>query len=48
MEFSYQAVESEGCIIEVKGHKNIPFTELDIESVEVSDKPWNFRRPPKT
>jgi hypothetical protein len=41
-----QAVESEGCIIEVKGHKIIPFAELDVEAVEES-KPWNFRRLPK-
>jgi hypothetical protein len=39
-----QAVESEGCIIQMKGHKSIPFTELDVESVQVSDKTWNFRR----
>jgi hypothetical protein len=39
-----QAVESEGCIIQVKGHRSIPFTEMDVESVEVSSKPWNFRR----
>ena len=38
-----QAVESEGCIIHAKGHRSIPFTELDVESVEVSDKAWNFR-----
>jgi hypothetical protein len=42
-----QAVESEGYIIQVKRHRNIPFAEFDIESVEVSKKPWNFRRPPK-
>jgi hypothetical protein len=40
-----QAVASEGCIIQVKGHKDIPFAEIDVESVEVSNKPWNFRRP---
>jgi len=39
-----QAVASEGCIIQVKGHKDIPFTEAEVESVELSDKPWNFRR----
>jgi hypothetical protein len=43
-----QAVESEGCVIQVKGHRNLPFTELDIASVEVSSKPWNFRHPLKT
>jgi hypothetical protein len=39
-----QAVASEGCVIQVKGHKDIPFTEAEVESVELSDKPWNFRR----
>jgi hypothetical protein len=39
-----QAVESEGCIIQVKSHRSIPFTEMEVESVEVSSKPWNFRR----
>ncbi len=39
-----QAVASEGCIIQVKGQKDIPFTETEVESVELSDKPWNFRR----
>lgn len=43
-----QAVESEGCVIQVKGHRNLPFTEFDIASVEVSSKPWNFRHPLKT
>jgi hypothetical protein len=38
-----QAVESEGRIIHVKGYRSIPFTELDVDSVAVSDKPWNFR-----
>jgi hypothetical protein len=39
-----QAIESEGCIIQVKGHRNIPFTEQDLASVEPNAKPWNFRR----
>jgi hypothetical protein len=38
------AVASEGCIIQVKGHRDIPFSWADVESVEVSHKPWNFRR----
>jgi hypothetical protein len=42
--FFEQAVASEGCIIQVKGHKDIPFTEAEVESVEVNDKEWNFRR----
>ena len=43
--FFEQAVASEGCIIQVKGHKDIPFTEAEVESVEINNKPWNFRRP---
>ena len=39
-----QAVASEGCIIQVKGQRDIPFTETEVESVELSDKPWYFRR----
>jgi hypothetical protein len=39
-----QAVASEGCIIQVKGQKDIPFTEAGAESVALSEKPWNFRR----
>ena len=39
-----QAVASEGCIIQVKGQKDIPFTEAEVESVELSDRPWHFRR----
>ena len=42
--FFEQAVASEGCIIQVKGQKDIPFTEAEVESVERSDRPWNFRR----
>ncbi|MGB9435272.1 MAG: hypothetical protein WBQ89_23700 [Candidatus Acidiferrum sp.] len=38
-----QAVASEGCIIQVKGQKDIPFTEAEVDSVEINDKPWNFR-----
>lgn len=38
------AVESEGCIIAIKGHRSIPFTEIDVQSVDASSKSWNFRR----
>jgi hypothetical protein len=41
-----QAIESEGCIIQVKGHRSIPFTEQDLDSVTATDKSWNFRRSP--
>jgi hypothetical protein len=38
------AVVSEGNIIEVKGHLDIPFEADDVESVAVTHKHWNFRR----
>ena len=38
-----QVVISEGCIIEVRGHKEIPFTPDDVVSVHVTHKHWNFR-----
>jgi len=39
-----QAVASEGCLIQVKGFREIPFVETDIESVDADGEPWNFRR----
>jgi hypothetical protein len=39
-----QAVASEGCIIQVKGFREIPFMETDIESVDPDAGAWNFRR----
>ena len=39
-----QAVTSEGCVIQAKGFREIPFVETDIESVEADGEPWNFRR----
>jgi putative SOS response-associated peptidase YedK len=39
-----QAVASEGCLIQVKGFREIPFVETDIESVDADAAPWNFRR----
>jgi hypothetical protein len=39
-----QAVTSEGCIIQVRGFREVPFVETDIESVEGDGKSWNFRR----
>ena len=38
-----QVVASEGCIIEVRGYKEIPFAPEDIASVIVNHKRWNFR-----
>jgi hypothetical protein len=38
-----QVVVSEGCIIEVRGFKEIPFSTDDVASVNVNHKHWNFR-----
>ena len=38
------AVASEGYIIQVKGYRNLPFTEEEVEFVAVTEKHWNFRR----
>ena len=39
-----QVVASEGCLIQVKGFREIPFVETDIESVDADAEPWIFRR----
>src|SRR5215470_10976030 len=41
------AVASEGCIIQVKGYRNVPFAAEEVESVAVTAKRWNFRRKKK-
>ena len=38
-----QVVISEGCIIEVRGYKEIPFSADDVVSASVNHKRWNFR-----
>ena len=38
-----QVVASEGCIIEVRGYKEIPFVPDDVALVKVNHKRWNFR-----
>lgn len=38
------AVASEGYIVEVKGHMDVPFAAEDVKSVAVTRKHWNFRR----
>lgn len=38
-----QVVASECCIIEVRGHKEIPFASEDVAAVNVNHKRWNFR-----
>jgi len=41
--FFDQVVASEGCIIEVRGYKEIPFAPEDVVLVKVNHKRWNFR-----
>jgi hypothetical protein len=38
-----QVAISEGCIIEVRGYMEIPFSPEDVASVSVNHKRWNFR-----
>ena len=38
-----QVVTSEGCVIEVRGFKEIPFSPDEVASVDVNHKHWNFR-----
>jgi len=41
--FFDQVVTSEGHIIEVQGHTEIPFVSEEIVSIKVNHKDWNFR-----
>jgi hypothetical protein len=38
-----QVVVSEGCIIEVRGFRGIPFSTDEVVDVSVTHKRWNFR-----
>jgi hypothetical protein len=38
-----QVVTSEGCVIQVRGHREVPFTPEEVASVDVNHKRWNFR-----
>jgi hypothetical protein len=38
-----QVVTSEGCFIEVRGYREIPFSSEDVASVRVNHKRWKFR-----
>lgn len=38
-----QVATSEGCIIEVRGYKEIPFAPEDMIAVNVTHRGWNFR-----
>jgi hypothetical protein len=37
-----QAVIVEGCITQIKGHDNIPFSENDILAIAVTHDKWDF------
>lgn len=39
-----QVVASEGCIIQVRGYNEVPFTPGEVASVEVNHRHWNFRQ----
>ena len=38
-----QVVVSAGCIVEVRGHCNVPFSPEDVASLVINHKDWNFR-----
>jgi hypothetical protein len=38
-----QVVASEGCVIHVRGHKDVPFAPDEVASVNVNHRRWNFR-----
>jgi hypothetical protein len=38
-----QVVVSEGCVIQVRGYIEVPFTCDEVISVEVNHRRWNFR-----
>jgi hypothetical protein len=40
-----QVVASEGFIIQVRGHKDVPFSSDEMASVNVNHSRWNFRQP---
>jgi hypothetical protein len=41
-----QVVTSEGHVIQVRGHKDVPFNSEEVAAVAISPKPWNFRAQP--
>jgi hypothetical protein len=38
-----QVVASEGCVIQVRGHKDVPFAPEEVAAVDVNHHRWNFR-----
>jgi hypothetical protein len=43
-----QVVTSEGCVIQVRGHRDVPFSPEEVAAVDVNHKRWNFREPLRT
>jgi hypothetical protein len=41
-------VTSEGCVIQVRGHRDVPFSPEEVAAVDVNHKRWNFREPLRT
>jgi hypothetical protein len=39
-----QVIVSEGCIISVRGHNDIPFDFNEVASIEINHRRWNFRK----
>jgi hypothetical protein len=40
-----QVLTSEGCVIQVRGHRDVPFTSEEVAAVDVNHNGWNFREP---
>jgi len=40
-----QVITSEGCVIQVRGHRDVPFSPEEVAAVDVNHKSWNFREP---
>lgn len=40
-----QVLTSEGCVIQVRGHRDVPFTPEEVAAVDVNHRSWNFREP---
>lgn len=40
-----QVIVSEGCVIQVRGHREVPFQPDEVASVQVNHRRWNFRVP---
>ena len=38
-----QVAVSDGCIVEVRGHRNIPFAPEEVASLTINHKDWHFR-----